>query len=258
MSATTYAWLVLAFPLAGFLVNAFGWRVLPRSHGRLDRHRRDRARVPQRDRGPGHAAGQACREPRADLDACGPTPRPAGSTSRSDILVDPLSVYMILIVSGVSTLIHLYSVAYLWLRPGLRTLLLVPQLLRLLDAAPGPGRQLRAADRRLGLRRLRLLRADQLLVPAQHGHQGRHEGVRDQRDRRRRPGVRGLLHLPRAGDLRLPRRLPRGPPALLDQPGSADRDLLYCSWSGRSRSRRSSRSTPGSRTRWRAPHPSPR
>ena len=30
-----------------------------------------------------------------------------------NILVDPLSVYMILIVSGVSTLIHLYSVAYL-------------------------------------------------------------------------------------------------------------------------------------------------
>ena len=29
MSATTYAWLVLAFPLAGCLVNAFGWRVLP-------------------------------------------------------------------------------------------------------------------------------------------------------------------------------------------------------------------------------------
>ena len=29
MSATTYAWLVLAFPLAGFLINAFGWRVLP-------------------------------------------------------------------------------------------------------------------------------------------------------------------------------------------------------------------------------------
>ena len=29
MSATTYGWLVLAFPLAGCLINAFGWRVLP-------------------------------------------------------------------------------------------------------------------------------------------------------------------------------------------------------------------------------------
>ena len=29
MSATTYAWLVLACPLAGCLVNALGWRSLP-------------------------------------------------------------------------------------------------------------------------------------------------------------------------------------------------------------------------------------
>ena len=32
MSATSYGWLVLAFPLAGTLIIAFGWRVLP---GRL-------------------------------------------------------------------------------------------------------------------------------------------------------------------------------------------------------------------------------
>ena len=29
MSATTYGWLILAFPLAGLLVISFGWRVLP-------------------------------------------------------------------------------------------------------------------------------------------------------------------------------------------------------------------------------------
>jgi NADH:ubiquinone oxidoreductase subunit 5 (subunit L)/multisubunit Na+/H+ antiporter MnhA subunit len=29
VSATTYAWLVLALPLAGCLVTAFGWRSLP-------------------------------------------------------------------------------------------------------------------------------------------------------------------------------------------------------------------------------------
>ena len=32
MSATTYGWLVLAFPLAGTLIVSLGWRVLP---GRL-------------------------------------------------------------------------------------------------------------------------------------------------------------------------------------------------------------------------------
>ena len=29
------------------------------------------------------------------------------------ILIDPLSVFMVLVVTGVSTLIHLYSVAYM-------------------------------------------------------------------------------------------------------------------------------------------------
>ena len=29
MEATTYGWLVLAFPLAGCLIIAFGWRLLP-------------------------------------------------------------------------------------------------------------------------------------------------------------------------------------------------------------------------------------
>ena len=32
MSATSYGWLVLAFPLAGMLVSSLGWRLLP---GRL-------------------------------------------------------------------------------------------------------------------------------------------------------------------------------------------------------------------------------
>ena len=34
MNATGYGWLVLAFPLAGMLIVALGWRVLP---GRLPR-----------------------------------------------------------------------------------------------------------------------------------------------------------------------------------------------------------------------------
>src|SRR5438270_7212809 len=37
----------------------------------------------------------------------------AGLDARLQILVDPLSVFMILVVSGVSALIHLYSVAYM-------------------------------------------------------------------------------------------------------------------------------------------------
>ena len=58
-----------------------------------------------------------------------------GVDAKLSILVDPLSMFMMLVVTGVSTLIHLYSVAYLARRPRLRALLRVPELLRLLDAA---------------------------------------------------------------------------------------------------------------------------
>ena len=93
-----------------------------------------------------------------------------GVDAKLSILVDPLSVFMVLVVSGVSTLIHLYSVAYLKSDVGLLALLRLPQLLRLLDAAAGAGGQLPAADRRLGVRRRRLLPADLVLVPPHHRH----------------------------------------------------------------------------------------
>jgi NADH-quinone oxidoreductase subunit L len=112
VSATDYGWLVLAFPLAGLLVNSFGWRVLP---GRL----------------PGWIASAAILL--AFLAAIGALVQiqdlPADERSLVDsawtyaatadlrvdmaILVDPLSVFMCLVVSGVSFLIHVYSVAYM-------------------------------------------------------------------------------------------------------------------------------------------------
>src|SRR6201999_4281855 len=42
----------------------------------------------------------------------------AGVDAKLQILLDPLSVFMILVVSGVSTLIHLYSVSYMTLDRG--------------------------------------------------------------------------------------------------------------------------------------------
>jgi NADH-quinone oxidoreductase subunit L len=112
LSATSYGWLVLAFPLAGTLVISLGWRALP---GRLagwigtaaiflaflasigalfdllDHPEDDRQLV---DSAWTYAASGNLR---VDL----------------SILVDPLSVFMCLVVSGVSFLIHLYSVAYM-------------------------------------------------------------------------------------------------------------------------------------------------
>ncbi len=112
MSATTYAWLVLAFPLAGCLVNAFGWRALPgRAAGWIGTGaialafvNSIAALVVLLDK-PVEA-----RELTSSLYTYASA---AGLDIKLGILVDPLSVFMILIVSGVSMLIHLYSISYL-------------------------------------------------------------------------------------------------------------------------------------------------
>src|SRR5438552_14415041 len=112
MSATGYGWLVLAFPLAGSLVCALGYRRLP---GRL----------------PGWIATAAiglsfaCSvrilvalldKPDSQRELTSTLyhyAQGSGLDIKLGILVDPLSVFMCLVVSGVSTLIHLYSIAYL-------------------------------------------------------------------------------------------------------------------------------------------------
>src|SRR6266508_265578 len=112
MSAPAWAWLVLAFPLAGCLVNAFGWlSVRGRAAGWIGT-----AAI---------AVAFACsigallsllgkpdsgRELTSSLWTYASA---AGLDIKLGILVDPLSVFMICVVSGVSALIHLYSVAYL-------------------------------------------------------------------------------------------------------------------------------------------------
>jgi NADH-quinone oxidoreductase subunit L len=120
MSATTYGWLVLLFPLLGMLVTAFGFRGLgSRPPGRTA----DRtagwiatgaiglaflaalgALIALQGNAPSH------RELTSSLWSYAVT---VGIDAHVAILVDPLSVYMILIVSGISTLIHLYAVSYM-------------------------------------------------------------------------------------------------------------------------------------------------
>ena len=112
MSATDYGWLILAFPIAGLLVISFGWRVLP---GRL----------------PGWIASAAIglsflasigalvqiqdlpAEERSLVDSAWTYAATADLRVDMAILVDPLAVFMCLVVSGVSFLIHVYSVAYM-------------------------------------------------------------------------------------------------------------------------------------------------
>jgi NADH-quinone oxidoreductase subunit L len=112
VDATTYGWLVLAFPLAGTLVISLGWRLLPgRSAGWI---------------GTGAIAlsflasiGALTQildlpaEERQLTSSLYTYASAAGLEIEMNVLVDPLSVYMCLIVSGISMLIHLYSISYL-------------------------------------------------------------------------------------------------------------------------------------------------
>jgi NADH-quinone oxidoreductase subunit L len=112
MSTTTFGWLILLFPLLGCVLIALGFR-----------------------REPGISAGvigtlaialsfaasiaalvsilgqpEHSRELTSSLWSYATT---FGVDAKLSILVDPLSIYMALIVSGVSTLIHLYSIGYM-------------------------------------------------------------------------------------------------------------------------------------------------
>jgi NADH-quinone oxidoreductase subunit L len=112
MTATTFGWLVLLCPLVGTVVIPLGW-----------------------GRWPGRAAGWLATLAIALAFGCSlvvlisilnraPDHRVLTSTlwdyavtsgldAKMQILVDPLSVFMAVVVSGVSTLIHLYSVSYM-------------------------------------------------------------------------------------------------------------------------------------------------
>jgi NADH-quinone oxidoreductase subunit L len=106
LSATAYGWLVLAFPLAGTLITGIGWTRLPgRSAGWIGTTAIALA----------FAASLGMLFQILDV---GTSERhftsslydyasAAGLNIQLNILVDPLSVFMCLVVSGVSMLIHL-------------------------------------------------------------------------------------------------------------------------------------------------------
>jgi NADH-quinone oxidoreductase subunit L len=109
---TTYGWLVLTFPLLGTLVIGAGYRKLPgRTAGWIGTGAIFLAFVAALATLislQGHASDH--RQLTSSLWNYAST---VGIDAQMSILVDPLSVFMILVVTGVSTTIHLYSVSYL-------------------------------------------------------------------------------------------------------------------------------------------------
>jgi NADH-quinone oxidoreductase subunit L len=112
MSTTTYGWLVLLFPLLGMLVTALGFRALPgRSAGWIGTGAiflAFLAAVGALISLQGHAPAH-----RQLVSSLWDYASTAGIDAQMSILLDPLSVFMILVVTGVSTLIHLYSISYM-------------------------------------------------------------------------------------------------------------------------------------------------
>ena len=111
MSVTDYGWLVLAFPLAGLIVISLAWRALPgRTAGWIGSGAILAAFLA--------SIGMLVQledlptEEREVVDSAWSYVVTAGVDVDVAILADPLSVFMCLVVSGVSFLIHVYSVAY--------------------------------------------------------------------------------------------------------------------------------------------------
>ena len=107
-----WGWLILAYPLAGMLVIGLGWRWLP---GRLAGWIASAAVLGSFLASVG-AFVDMLGEPgsqRRLVDTAWTYASTADFHVGLSILIDPLSVFMCLVVSGVSFLIHVYSVAYM-------------------------------------------------------------------------------------------------------------------------------------------------
>jgi NADH-quinone oxidoreductase subunit L len=112
VSATTYSWLVLAFPLSGSILCALGYRKLP---GRAAGWIATGAIFASFISAIG-ALAMLLDHPASERELTSSLyeyATAAGLDIEMGILVDPLSVFMSLVVTGVSALIHLYSVSYM-------------------------------------------------------------------------------------------------------------------------------------------------
>src|SRR5918911_4820479 len=112
MSLETYGWLVLAFPLAGTVLIALSWKLGPsKLHGyvgtlaiALSFLAAIGAFFQLQDLG---------EEERQVVTVGWDYASTVGVDAQLSLLLDPLSIFMALVVSGVSALIHLYSVSYM-------------------------------------------------------------------------------------------------------------------------------------------------
>jgi NADH-quinone oxidoreductase subunit L len=112
MSATTWAWLVLLFPLLGSIAIALGFKAIPARAAGL---------IGTAAIGLAFVCGVAvlisllgeAPDARHHTSSLWDYASVAGLDIKLGVYVDPLSTFMVLVVTGVSTLIHLYSFGYM-------------------------------------------------------------------------------------------------------------------------------------------------
>src|SRR5829696_3061620 len=112
MSLETYGWLVLAFPLGGTVLIALSWKLGPsKLHGYLGTLA---IALSFASAVGAYLAIEDLAEEEREVVAIGwDYASTVGVDAQLSLLLDPLSVFMALVVSGVSALIHVYSVAYM-------------------------------------------------------------------------------------------------------------------------------------------------
>jgi hypothetical protein len=92
-------------------------------------------------------------------------------------LVDGLTAMMMVVVTFVSLMVHIYTIGYMEDDPGYQRFFSLHLAVHLLDADAGDEQQLPAAVLRLGSGGPGVLPADRLLVQAADGHLRQHEGL---------------------------------------------------------------------------------
>jgi len=112
VSLSTYGWLVLIFPLAGSILIALTFKALPqRVHGVIGVLAIFLSFLSAV--GMLIALGDRSEESKQVVSVAWNYAQTVGIDAQLSILIDPLSTMMCLVVAGVSTLIHLYSFAYM-------------------------------------------------------------------------------------------------------------------------------------------------
>ena len=171
--------------------------------------------------------------------------------------LDQLSMVMMLVITGVGTLIHLFSVGYMQDDPGYPRYFAYLNLFVFFMLLLVLGAQLPAAVHRLGRRRPLLVPADRLLVQREGERRRGQEGVHRQPHRRLRLPDRDVPAVREPRHARLRGRRARQRRRCRSAARSSRRSACSCSSAAPARARRS-RSTSGCPTRWPARRRSPR